>query len=143
MIKIKYNNQENFEEVTFCRVGNLVTITPTTPSPSGFTTWRLDGKTQLGDFSDFNTVYKVDGDSITYSNDSSVYEETVQPTEEELEKIKLQEQMTTLKQELSNTDYQAIKYAEGWFTDEEYSPIKAEREGLREKIRELEEQLIN
>ena len=29
MIKIKYNDSNTFEEVTFCRVGNLVTITPT------------------------------------------------------------------------------------------------------------------
>ena len=73
MIKIKYNNKNTFDEVTFYRNGNLVTITPTTPIPSGFTTWRLDRKTQLGDFSDFTTVYRVDGNSVTYSNDGSVY----------------------------------------------------------------------
>ena len=51
MIKIKYNNKNSFEEVTFYRDNNLVTMSPTTPHPSGFTTWKLDGKTQLGDFS--------------------------------------------------------------------------------------------
>ena len=84
MIRIKYNNKNNFEEVTFFRSNNLVTMTPTTPNTSGFTTWKLDGKTQLGDFSDFTTVYKVDGDSVTYSNDGSVYVEPPKPTEEEL-----------------------------------------------------------
>ena len=43
-----------------------------------------------------------------------------------------------LKQRLAETDYKAIKYAEGWYNDEEYAPIKAEREALRERIRELE-----
>ena len=51
MIKIKYNNKNTFEEVTFYRNGNLVTMTPTTPNTSGFTTWKLDGEIQLGDFS--------------------------------------------------------------------------------------------
>lgn len=39
---------------------------------------------------------------------------------------------------LSKTDYEAIKYAEGWFTEEEYEPIKASREQIRVIIRELE-----
>ena len=38
MIKIRYNNRNTFEEVTFYRNGNLVTITPTKPNTSGFTT---------------------------------------------------------------------------------------------------------
>lgn len=48
------------------------------------------------------------------------------------------EQIAELKKQLANTDYEAIKYSEGWFTDEEYAPIKAMREELREKIRILE-----
>lgn len=45
MISIKYNNKTTFEEVSFSRSINLVTMTPTTPNTSGFTTWKLDGKT--------------------------------------------------------------------------------------------------
>ena len=56
MIKIKYNNKKSFEEVTFYSSNNVVIVTPTTPKTSSFTTWRMDGKTQLGDFSDFTTV---------------------------------------------------------------------------------------
>ena len=52
MIKIKYNNRNSFEDVTFTRNGNLVTMTPTIPNKSGFTTWTLDGEIQSGDFSD-------------------------------------------------------------------------------------------
>ena len=55
---------------------------------------------------------------------------------EEEKRIKAEE-VAKLKQELANTDYEAIKYSEGWFTEEEYAPIKTMREELREKIREL------
>lgn len=48
------------------------------------------------------------------------------------------EEIARLKRELADTDYEAIKYSEGWFTDEEYAPIKAMREDLREQIRKLE-----
>lgn len=48
------------------------------------------------------------------------------------------EQIAELKKELADTDYEAIKYSEGWFTEEEYAPIKAKRESLREQIRKLE-----
>ena len=49
-----------------------------------------------------------------------------------------EQEIARLKKELSATDYEAIKYSEGWFTDEEYAPIKAMREELREQIRKLE-----
>lgn len=48
------------------------------------------------------------------------------------------EQIAKLKNELADTDYKAIKYSEGWFTEEEYAPIKAMREELRDQIRKLE-----
>ena len=53
------------------------------------------------------------------------------------------EQIAEFKKQLSDTDYEAIKYSEGWFTDEEYAPIKTMREEIRVHIRELEKQLIN
>lgn len=42
-----------------------------------------------------------------------------------------------LQAQLAKTDYKALKYAEGWYSEEEYAPIKAEREALREQIRQL------
>ena len=44
---------------------------------------------------------------------------------------------------LANTDYKAIKYAEGQFSEEEYAPIKAQRQAWREEINQLEEQINN
>lgn len=56
----------------------------------------------------------------------------------EEEQIVKAEQIAELKRQLSDTDYEAIKYSEGWFTEEEYAPIKTMRESLREQIRALE-----
>ena len=43
-----------------------------------------------------------------------------------------------LKAQLAKTDYKAIKYAEGWISVEDYAPIKAERQALRDKINDME-----
>ena len=46
-----------------------------------------------------------------------------------------------LKERLFATDYKAIKFAEGWLTEEEYAPIRAERQSIREQINSLEAEL--
>ena len=50
------------------------------------------------------------------------------------------EQIALLKQNLLDTDYMAIKRAEGWITADEYASIKAQRQAWRDEINELEEQ---
>ena len=50
-------------------------------------------------------------------------------------------QIAELKQKLADTDYKAIKYAEGEYTAEEYAPVKEMRKEWRRAINELEEQL--
>lgn len=50
-------------------------------------------------------------------------------------------QIQILKESLSATDYKAIKFAEGLISAEDYAPIKAARQELRDKINELEKQL--
>lgn len=49
-----------------------------------------------------------------------------------------EEQIAILKDELAATDYQAIKYAEGWISEEEYASIRSARQGVRDKINDLE-----
>lgn len=44
-----------------------------------------------------------------------------------------------LKQNLANTDYQAIKFAEGRMTAEEYAPIGEQRQQWRDEINRLEQ----
>lgn len=52
-------------------------------------------------------------------------------------------QISELKQKLADTDYKAIKYAEGVISEEEYAPIKAERQEWRRQINELESEYGN
>ena len=138
MIRIKYNNKSTFEEVSFSRLNNLVTMTPTSPNSSGFTTWKLDGKTQLGDFSDFTTIYKVDGDSVTYSNDGSVYVELPKPTEEELRRQALQTEKAELEAWLSAHDYIGVKIATGRATIDDYADEIALMTEKAERINEID-----
>ncbi len=138
MIKIKYNNRNAFEEVSFTRNGNLVTMTPTSLNTSGFTTWKLDGETQLGDFSDFTTVYKVDGDSVTYSNDGSVYIEPPKPTEEELRRQALQAEKAELEAWLKGHDYIGVKIATGRATIDDYVDEIALMNEKAERINEID-----
>lgn len=66
------------------------------------------------------------------------------PTVEEIkadEATEINRQIRELKQKLSDTDYKAIKYSEGWLTDEEYAEVKAQREEWRSAINQLEERL--
>ena len=143
MISIRYNNRNTFEDVNFTRNGNLVTMTPTTPNTSGFTTWKLDGKTQLGDFSDYNTVYKVDGESVTYSNDGSVYVEPPKPTEEELRRQALQTEKAELETWLSDHDYIGVKIATGRATIDDYADEIALMTEKAERINEIDALLQN
>ena len=45
-----------------------------------------------------------------------------------------------LKNNLARTDYQAIKHSEGLISEEEYAPIKAQRQAWRDEINQLEQQ---
>lgn len=141
MIKIKYNNKDNFEEVSFSRNNNIVTVTPTIPSASGFTTWKLDGETQLGDFSDFTTVYRVKGDSVSYSNDGSVYVEPPKPTEEDLRRQALLSEKAELESWLKDHDYIGTKIATGRATVEEYADEIALMTEKANRINEIDKEL--
>ena len=65
------------------------------------------------------------------------------PTEEELAKdivSNRNKEISELKAKLAQTDYQAIKFAEGWITADDYAPTKALRNSWRVRINELEVQ---
>lgn len=47
-------------------------------------------------------------------------------------------EINAMKQLLANTDYKAIKYAEGEISEEEYAQTKADRQSWRSRIGELE-----
>ena len=67
------------------------------------------------------------------------------PTEEELARDIVNDrnkEIGELKAKLAATDYQAIKFAEGWITADDYASMKVDRYLWRKRINELEE-LIN
>lgn len=138
MIKIKFNNSEIFYEVEFSRTEHTVTLRGITEqNTSGFCTYRLNGE-QLGDFSSFTTVYKVDGGSVSYSNDGSVYVEPPKPTEEELKRQALVEEKAQLETWLKEHDYIGTKIATGRATVEEYATEIAEMTAKAERINEID-----
>jgi len=53
----------------------------------------------------------------------------------------INKRISELKKLLKDTDYQAIKFAEGEITAEKFEPIKAQRKAWRDEINELEKQL--
>ena len=57
------------------------------------------------------------------------------------EKPNREVQIMLLKNRLKETDYKAIKYSEGWLTNEEYAETKAERQRIREEINRLEQEI--
>lgn len=62
-------------------------------------------------------------------------------SEQEIKTIKNNNRISELKQKLQDTDYKAIKYAEGELSVEEYAETKAQRRAWREEINRLEEEL--
>jgi len=53
----------------------------------------------------------------------------------------IQLRISELKSLLSETDYRALKYFEGYYTEEEYAPYKAQRQAYRDEINQLEKEL--
>lgn len=64
--------------------------------------------------------------------------EPVPPTDEEIAATQRQARIDELKQLLAESDYKALKFAEGWLTGDEYALTKAERQAWRDEINALE-----
>lgn len=68
-----------------------------------------------------------------YSEQELLEQKKLEWEKHRLEKIQM------YKQALLDSDYRAIKYAEGWYTEEEYAPWKEQREYYRTRVRFFEE----
>ena len=55
----------------------------------------------------------------------------------------IQRKISEAKAKLSQTDYQAIKYAEGFISETDYAPMKALRQAYRDEINRLESELAS
>lgn len=56
-------------------------------------------------------------------------------------KAALESEIRASKQILAQSDYKALKHADGALTDEEYEPTRLERQELRDKINALQWEL--
>ena len=56
----------------------------------------------------------------------------------DIKKHNIIERIKELKGLLTSSDYKAIKYAEGCYTEEEYKPILEQRQAYRNEINQLE-----
>lgn len=100
MIKIRFNDSINMQDVEFGKSGHVVTlIGAVEPNASGFTTWRMDGKTQLGDFSGHTTVYRMLDNGVQFSDDGSVWTEPEPAVESD--KPTMEERITALEDQLA------------------------------------------
>ena len=79
-----------------------------------------------------NQVIKDLNGAPTYVNLYTDAELTVQANKKRIAELKAL---------LQATDYQAIKYAEGFISEVDYAPIKQVRQSYRNKINELEVQI--
>lgn len=73
--------------------------------------------------------------------DNGVYRDMTAEEEAEFNKsaeVSAETQINELKEKLRETDYQAIKYAEGLINEEDYATTKKQRQEWRDKINELE-----
>jgi hypothetical protein len=62
--------------------------------------------------------------------------------EKSLERIDaINAEITALKSLLTDTDYKALKHADGVMSAEEYEPVRQQREEWRDKINALETEL--
>ena len=82
----------------------------------------------------------VNGVYIEMTPEEIAFIEAVEKAYESSPEFKAQ-QIADLKAQLSATDYKAIKYSEGWIPFDEYAPIRAERQELREQINRLEAEI--
>lgn len=88
---------------------------------------------ELPQVTPYRQVLKVVDNALTVEN--------LQLTSEQEKEVSIMEiniQINTLKEQLAETDYKALKFIDGEFTEEEYAPIREERKNCRLKINELE-----
>ena len=64
-----------------------------------------------------------------------------QQLQREAEIDEVQRKISEIKAKLSETDYQAIKYVEGFISEADYAQIKAQRQVWRDEINALEAEL--
>ena len=87
----------------------------------------------LGNYIPKSEVQISDVNGYTYLKESCPMK-----TPEDIQREEYAAEIWTLKQSLAETDYKAIKYAEGVMADEDYQATGIQRQAWRRRINELE-----
>lgn len=159
MLKMIYiDDSKSAYNVSFKMIGeHIVELIGEIPvKKCGFMLTRPDMEDNW-DYSDFTTIYHSKDNSVSFSNDGSVYtepesSEPIEYTEEELNEMEkaaqvytIRRQITGLKKQIEETDYQVIKTYEYSLVNKEaeYDTVQLheERQLLRDKINILERKL--
>lgn len=157
---LKFNDSEKLIQAdVFIQGFNRVFVqTDTEPNLSGFVAYlRESTDYPLHDYSDYTTLYRVVEDGYLLSSDGSVWSDTEEPSTEELtdeekaqkereERItELQVTIESLKEQLSQTDYQIIKAYEyslvGKEIEYDMQTLHESRQAIRDEINELEAEM--
>lgn len=88
------------------------------------------------DLIDHKLMWK-DGELVQNSNYGAYNDELTKARARKQKEKRINE----LKQLLADSDYRAIKYAEGFYTEAEYKTYKQERQAYRDEINRLESEL--
>lgn len=124
MIAYGYDNNGIYTGPVNCQ------IDPLESKKAGETIYLLPASATLAEPPEYNReTQKAVWDGAAWS---------VEDIPKSQEENKAEARIAELKANLSATDYQAIKYAEGWMTAEEYAPIREQRQAWRDEINELE-----
>ena len=124
-----------------------------------FVTWQsvVGNKEQKMEKYEIGLIFVDDADysnKAKWCNENGCYIEEIEPLEDgtrqfqikqtpqktEDEKLieQYQSEIVELKKYLSDTDYKAIKFAEGEITESDYQEVKSQRHDARVRINELE-----
>ena len=89
--------------------------------------------------------YKDKNKNIFEKDDEIIVDKNfVEISEEEYNRLlMIYKEIAELKFNLKKTDYKAIKHSEGLISEEEYLPFKTLRQGYRDRINYLLEELNN
>lgn len=84
------------------------------------------------------TKYYLDNREVSQEEAYNLIPVKITEERVDLRRKNNEELISDYKDKLKKTDYKAIKYAEGLISEEDYAPIKAERENYRKAINSLE-----
>lgn len=93
-----------------------------------------DGKSLLN----LKTLYKEEGFTEITEEEFNQLEQERLSKQPDIKIKEKQQRIAELKSLLASTDYQAIKFAEGALSAEEYADMKAQRQAWRDEINSLE-----